>query len=163
MRTALSVADWFNRKRVKYDRLPLRKVGGVDYQRQQKAELRRKAATLAGELREFVRAQRSAPPSFDESLSLAALHAMPSTFDPTRRACEAYRVQFKGRVDALYSGGGATLGGSELIRKSAASTSSFLNSLSGLIASPPEAPTTLNEILAVGFELELKASRLPSD
>lgn len=122
-------------------------------------ELRRKAEALAKELLEFVSAQRKREPDLGETFSLAELEGRSfRTYDPTAKALGEYAVQFKARVAAIYGELGAT-SAFEALPSDPSPSNALARALSAFGSGPAD-PTTLNEIVGLAFEIEVKASKL---
>ncbi len=163
----LRVFDWWERRRIKQagqqisaptpDIAKLRKPSG-EFHKFGQVALRKRAEELARGLLGFVEAQRNRQPDLGDLLrpQIGSPTGQMERFDPFSYAITEYRVQYKDKVSAIYS----ELFGGSLLRRPL--SSGFRGTLEKMTGSPDD-PTTFNEIVAIALELELKASRLPSE
>ncbi len=131
-----------------------------DLRRRGQAALRKRAEELARGLYGFVAAQRNRRPDLDDLLRAQkgepTEHSQLNRFDPWPYALKEYRVQYKDKVSDIYR---EFFGGSALTKPS---SSGFMGKIETMTGSPDD-PMSFNEIIAIALEIELKASRLPSE
>ncbi len=126
--------------------------------RRQSGDLRRSAEDLARRLYDFVDAQRNRRATLDDLLlpQVSPPNGPLIRFDPWPYARKEYEVQYAEKVAEIYA---RFFDGSLL----AGPTTNGFGAALAKFTGKPAMPTTFNEIIAIALELQLKASKLPSD